>query len=270
MNFNGEFPRILIFDSGVGGLSILQALRQKLPGASYFYACDNEAFPYGTKSEEALISRVDQVLKKLELMVSPDLVVVACNTASTVALPVIRSHFKIPVVGVVPAIKPAAAATQSGVIGLLATPGTAARPYTLQLIDDFASHCEVIRVGSSELVEIAEDKLRGKTLNLERVRRIIAPFFEAEKLDTIVLGCTHFPLLAEELQSSAPRPVKWIDSGEAIARRVESLLGHTIQSPTNAGPFTCLLTSGNDDLTALKASLLPQGCHQLDVITIQR
>ena len=219
-----EPAKILVFDSGVGGLSILHEIQQRVVGCNLFYACDNEVFPYGTKDEAWLVKRVDHVLKQLVAELQPDVMVVACNTASTVALPKIRSHFKKPVVGVVPAIKPAAANSKSKVIGLLGTPGTVKRQYTQQLIDDFAHHCDVIRVGSSELVEIAEQKLRGQAADRQQLADIIAPFFEHPALDSVVLACTHFPLLAEELESVSPSPVTWIDSGEAIARRVQSIL----------------------------------------------
>ena len=222
-----DHPTILIFDSGVGGLSVYQEIRRLLPDAKYVYASDNEAFPYGTKPEEMVVTRVDDVLHRLMARFVPDALVVACNTASTVALPKIRSRIFVPVVGVVPAIKPAAQISRSRVIGLLATPATVERAYTQNLIDEFARGCIVARVGSSELVELAEDKLRGTAPDTERIRHIIAPLFNGEngdKLDIVVLGCTHFPLLKPELASAAPRNVAWIDSGSAIAKRVRFLL----------------------------------------------
>ncbi len=218
---------ILVFDSGVGGLSVLREIQQRVPGCDLFYACDNEAFPYGIKEESELVTRVDAVLKKLDQQLQPDIVVVACNTASTVALPRIRAHFQHPVVGVVPAIKPAAECSTRKVIGLLGTPGTVQRQYTQQLIDDFASDCEVIRIGSSDLVVMAEEKLRGADVDKTALKAILQPFFEHPRLDTIVLACTHFPLLIDELQAIAPFPVNWVDSGEAIARRVAFLLSET-------------------------------------------
>src|SRR5690606_36821355 len=205
-----RLPRVLVFDSGVGGLSILAEIRARVPHCELVYACDNGAFPYGTKGEEELMARVDWVLKPLIRATAPDIVVVACNTAIAVALPHVRAHFQKPVVGVVPAIKPAAKLPQSGVIGLLATPATVARPYTLGLIADFASHCTVRRLGSARLVQIAEDKLRGQTPNTAEIRDIISPLFTDPALDTLVLACTHFPLLRAELESAAPRPVQWV------------------------------------------------------------
>ena len=255
--------KILVFDSGVGGLSILQAIGGRLPQFEYVYASDNAGFPYGTKSEVELVERTDKVLRALIRLENPDIVVIACNTASTVALPKIRSHFTKPVVGVVPAIKPAAAKSTSKVIGLLATPGTVNRAYTHQLISDFASHCEVISVGSSEMVELAEQKLRGHHIDRDKIAAIVRPFFDHPELDTIVLACTHFPLLQNELLEVASRKVDWIDSGEAIARRVASLLGLESSSPVQAGhSFEAILTSERD-IDNLRAGLISFGATRL-------
>lgn len=220
-------PHILVFDSGVGGLSIASEIRRALPQVQISYASDNGFFPYGTKPEAELIARVEGVLWTLVKQTRPDMVVVACNTASTVALPSIRERFSIPIVGVVPAVKPAAEISQSKVIALLATPGTVSRLYTRQLIDDFAPNCEVICVGSSRLVELAEDKLRGKAVAREAIRQVLQPLLESEHyaaLDTVILACTHFPLLRDELSLNLGKPVNWVDSGAAIARRVRDLL----------------------------------------------
>jgi glutamate racemase len=212
--------RILVFDSGVGGLSILQEIRQQYPACSFFYASDNAAFPYGTKTEEELVERVDAVLHQLQQTTQADIIVIACNTASTVALPRIRERFSQPVIGVVPAIKPAAALSHSKTIGLLATPGTVKREYTQQLINEFAADCKIISIGSSELVHLAEERLRGEIITQEQLQPIIQPFIDNSAIDTVVLACTHFPLLKEELQIALPNITHWVDSGAAIARRV--------------------------------------------------
>ena len=253
-------PKILVFDSGVGGLSILQAISSRLPDCHYVYASDNAGFPYGTREEKDLVHRVDKVLKALINRVEPDIVVIACNSASTVALPKIRSHFTKPVVGVVPAIKPAAAISTSKVIGLLGTPGTVQRAYTRQLISDFASDCEVISVGSSELVEIAESKLRGISPNQLQLKEILQPFSDTELLDTVVLACTHFPLLTEELRTTLPGINQWVDSGEAIARRVASLLQLQFTAPAQdkTAPFTAILTT-ETNTESLQLSLKNMG-----------
>lgn len=268
-------PRILVFDSGVGGLSILEALRQRLGGCEFVYASDNAAFPYGLKSRAYLVARVDAVLKTLIKEIRPDLIVVACNTASTVVLPSIRDHFKAPVVGVVPAIKPAAALSSTGVIGLLATPGTINREYTQGLINDFASDCEFVKVGSSRLVEIAERALRGISPDQGELAEILAPLFAVEQLDTIVLACTHFPLIVQNLKDTSPRPVNWIDSGQAIARRVEALLAKDpVHAPAlfaqavstnsaSAPSGRAIFTKAGDEVNSLRGALVKFGCDDI-------
>ena len=258
-------PTLLIFDSGVGGLTIYQEIRQVLPSAKCIYASDNEAFPYGTKMETEVVARVSLVLHRLMSKYHPDLLVVACNTASTVALPRIRDSIAIPVVGVVPAIKPAATLSLTKVIGLLATPGTVQRAYTQSLIDEFASDCKVVRVGSSELVGLAEDKLRGRPPDLESIRTIIAPLFDpksADGMDTVVLGCTHFPLLKDELKSVAPREVMWVDSGRAIAERVLFLMKDIkppIQQAAPSEGHQAVFTARSPDLDRLQPVLKELG-----------
>ena len=213
-------PRILIFDSGVGGLSIAEAVMLQHPYCSVIYGSDNEAFPYGTQQEGILVDRVDHVLHQLHAISRADIIVIACNTASTVVLPKIRERFSLPIIGVVPAIKPATKISTSKTIGLLATPGTIERSYTQQLINDFASHCHIVSIGSSELVSMAEDKLRDKSVDTRALKHIILPFLLQTTLDTVVLACTHFPLLKKELIAMLPKVNHWVDSGDAIARRV--------------------------------------------------
>lgn len=216
----------LIFDSGVGGLSVVSEIRERLPDLRLSYVADDAFRPYGTKSETALRKRLPALLKTLEIMLSPDLIVIACNTASVTALSEIRDAVSVPVVGVVPAIKPAASLSVSKSIAVLGTPGTVKRKYVDSLIRDFASDCAVFLKGSNVLVELAEQKLSGATINPDAVcDEVNAMFRAAPDIDTVVLACTHFPLLKEALAHCAPRDVKWIDSGAAIARRVETLLG---------------------------------------------
>jgi len=254
---NTALTKILVFDSGVGGLSILQALQETLPGCEYIYASDNEAFPYGTKSAEFLIARVERVLQALIKKNKPHIIVVACNTASTLVLPHIRRHFTIPIVGVVPAIKPAAQQSKTRVIGLLGTPGTVTRDYTKALIKEFASSSEVLSVGSAELVTLAEDTLRGTPPPVEVLSSIIKPLFENKRLDTIVLACTHFPLIKDQLANAAPRTVNWLDSGQAIARRVSSLLGNqpSVKGQQQAGDNTAVFTAQSANIDLLKGTL---------------
>ena len=232
-------PRVLVFDSGVGGLSVAQEIQQRLPQVSLVYASDNAFFPYGTKGEAELIARVDQVIEALLARYPADILVIACNTASTLTLPHLRSKLSLPIVGVVPAIKPAALMSKSGVIGLLATPATVARPYTHELIREYATNCQVISLGSSTLVQIAEQKLRGEPIDSAAIGAITQELMNtenAEKMDVLVLACTHFPLLKEELVQKLPARINLIDSGAAIARRVEFLLADCAKAPVGYVP----------------------------------
>ncbi|MCT4700871.1 glutamate racemase [Enterobacteriaceae bacterium H20N1] len=220
-------PTVLVFDSGVGGLSVYNEVRQLLPDLHYIYAFDNVAFPYGEKSEEFIVERVVEIVTAVQERYPLALAIIACNTASTVSLPALREKFVFPVVGVVPAIKPAARMTANGIVGLLATRGTVRRPYTHELVARFAAECKIEMLGSAELVELAEAKLHGEPVSLEELRKILRPWLRMkEPPDTVVLGCTHFPLLQEELLQVLPEGTRLIDSGAAIARRTAWLLEH--------------------------------------------
>ncbi|ETS32166.1 glutamate racemase [Photorhabdus temperata] len=220
-------PTVLVFDSGVGGLSVYQEIRQLLPDLHYIYVFDNEAFPYGEKSEEFIIERVVKIVDAVQQKHSLAIVVIACNTASTVSLPALRERFRFPVVGVVPAIKPAAKLTRNGIVGLLATRATVNRAYTKELIERFAIDCRIESIGSAELVELAEAKLHGGKVSSDALKKILKPWLRMkEPPDTVVLGCTHFPLLAEELVQVLPDGTRLIDSGAAIARRTAWLVKH--------------------------------------------
>ncbi|WP_341939289.1 glutamate racemase [Marinimicrobium sp. C2-29] len=262
-------PRVLVFDSGVGGLSVVAEIQRQLPGCDLIYASDNAAFPYGTKSEATLIERVDVVLHRLLAREAVDIIVVACNSASTLALPAIRARFSQPIVGVVPAIKPAAALSSTRVIGLLATPGTIARQYTRDLIREFASDCEVISLGSSELVQMAEQHLRAQPLAPGALARILAPLHShprGAEMDTLVLACTHFPLLRQELRDVLGETVRLVDSGEAIARRVQHWLA-TLPLSAGARPVhhEAWFTRDTSEVRALAPALARFGIQDLSV-----
>ena len=221
-------PTILVFDSGLGGLSVFAEVRKARPDARFVYAADDAAFPYGRLSEPALVGRVLAVMERLIARYAPDLAVVACNTASTLVLPHLRRRFAIPFVGTVPAIKPAAALSLTKRISVLATPGTVARDYTRSLIEAFAGGCEVTLVGSRGLAALAEIELSGEPAPASDIVAEIAPCFVGEggdRTDVVVLGCTHYPLLLPRLEAVAPWPVTWLDPAPAIARRVVQLLG---------------------------------------------
>ena len=259
-------PRILVFDSGVGGLSVADEIQQHLPLHPLIYASDNAFFPYGTKGESELIGRVDRVITELLERYPADILVIACNTASTLTLPHLRSKLDLPIVGVVPAIKPAAQMSKSGVIGLLATPATVARPYTHELIREYAPNCQVIALGSSELVQIAEQKLRDETINtqaIEKIAQALMSAANAEKMDVLVLACTHFPLLKAELMQQLPTSLTLIDSGAAIARRVASLLAGSATPPADDVPeHIAIFTKDTREAKQLAPALTRFGIHR--------
>jgi len=212
----------------------------------------NEFRPYGDKTESQLKARLPGLLQTLVLAVGPDIVVLACNTASTTALAEIREKMDIPVIGVVPAIKPGAQLSRSQHIAVLGTPGTVKRKYVDKLIHDFAKNCTITLQGSSALVGMAEDKLAGLDVDNEKIRAEIAPIFSGvngANIDVVVLACTHFPLLLDELRGVAPSHVNWIDSGTAIAKRTKSLLkGLDVKLVPNT-PQTALLIGGQANKT---------------------
>jgi glutamate racemase len=223
-------PRILLFDSGMGGLTVARAVAAQLPSAQLIYSADNAAFPYGAWKEDALTQRIVEVVGKLIARTDPHVVVVACNTASTIALAALREAYRVPFVGTVPAIKPAAAQTRSGIIGVLATPGTVSREYTHALIHTYAYHCKVFLHGARRMAEIAEQKLKGHPVDLDELRQEIEPVFrkrDGKCTDVVVLGCTHYPLLLDELHKIQPWPVAYIDPAPAIARRAADVLDET-------------------------------------------
>src|SRR4051812_19134154 len=226
---------LLFFDSGVGGLSVLEPTLKLLPNAPIIYAADSAGFPYGKRSEAEIASRVPALLGRLVERFHPRLAVIACNTASTIALEVVRSALNVPVVGTVPAIKPAAEKSKTRVIGVLGTEATVRQPYVDDLAAKFAADCALIRHGSPELVELAEAKLGGESIGIDAVRAAARPMFDApngEKIDTVVLACTHFPLLADELRPAFP-DVAYVDGGPGIARRIAHL---TREQPWPADP----------------------------------
>jgi glutamate racemase len=200
---------ILFFDSGVGGLSILAPTRELLPRAPVVYAADSAFYPYGTKSEAEISARVPVLLGRLVERYRPRLAVIACNTASTIALNVVRTALEIPVVGTVPAVKPAALGSKSRVIGVLGTQATVRQPYVDRLAQEFGADCTVLRHGSPELVDYAEAKLRGTAADASIPVRALEGLFAQEggdRMDVVVLACTHFPLVEEDLAAASPRP----------------------------------------------------------------
>jgi glutamate racemase len=217
---------ILFFDSGVGGLSVLGPTRALLPRAPFVYVADSAGFPYGTRTEGEIAARVPALLGRLAERYRPRLIVIACNTASTIALGAVRAALDLPIVGTVPAIKPAALISETRAIGVLGTEATVRQPYVDDLAARFAGDCLVLRHGSAELVTLAEAALRDEETSIERYRAILSGLLDqpgGERIDVIVNACTHFPLVADALAAAAPRPIAFVDGSVGIARRVAHL-----------------------------------------------
>lgn len=235
---------ILVFDSGIGGLSVAREIRAVLPLADIIYVADDAAFPYGDWSEVRLTDHVVGLIDDLIGQVGPAAVVIACNTASTLVLPPLRVRHLVPFVGTVPAVKPAAESTRSGLVSVLGTFGTMQREYTRALIQKHAGNCHVRLVGSGNLAPIAEAHMRGEQVEDAAIWAEIEPAFverDGVRTDMIVLACTHYPFLLEHFRRLAPWPVTWIDPAPAIARRVASVLA---DSPQGGGRGRAYLTSG--------------------------
>lgn len=261
-------PTFLIMDSGVGGLSVVQEIQHRIPHCHICYLADNAAFPYGTQDETVLVERLMQLLPGLERQYNPDIIVIACNTASTIVLQPLREQTQTPIIGVVPAIKPAASLSQTKQLALLATPGTVARHYTQQLIESFASNCQVIKLGSNELVHQAENKLRGLPIDQASVAKILAPLTQPNcQIDTLILGCTHFPFLRQEIKRHIPDFITVIDSGEAIARRALQLLENIPNRNRQPEPNYFLFTAEDEHAHALEMGIKHLGFSKIQFIS---
>ncbi len=259
-------PTILIYDSGMGGLTIYDEILKKIPDAYYIYCFDNAYFPYSEKSEIELIERAEQIVQKVIKKHPLDLVVVACNTASTVVLPTLRQKFDIDVVGTVPAIKPAAQISQTKTIGLLATKGTIHRAYVQDLINQYASECVVEKIGSTTLVELAEQKMETNKVDIGKLQNVISSWQNKPQLDTVILGCTHFPVVKEELQYLLPQVKNFIDSGKAIANRVEFLLKNKRVTVKEQLDNVAYCTKNSDHRLFQEKIMLKKGFKRLDCI----
>ena len=243
---------ILVFDSGLGGLTVYREIAAVRPDADFLFVADDAAFPYGEKKESALVERVVGLMGELIAAHHPDLVVIACNTASTIVLPDLRKTFTLPFVGTVPAIKPACASSQTRRVSVLGTEATVKREYTRALIRDYARDCEVTLVGAKRLAALAEAELSGTPASDDELSEEIAPCFRdgAVRTDTVVLACTHYPLLLDRLTKLSPWPVSFLDPAPAIARRVVSLLGDT--PAAEHGSTHAIFTSGRLPEKALR------------------
>jgi glutamate racemase len=265
MTMTGRVPRLLFIDSGLGGLTVLRAARESVPEAQVRFIADDEGFPYGLKPEAVLRARLVALIGAALRDYSPDCIVLACNTASTVALEVLRASFQIPIIGTVPAVKPAAALTKSGLVSVLATPGTVAREYTRALIEQFGGGARFTLAGAAVLAGLAEAHASGLPIDDAAIQDEIAPCFieeDGRRTDVVVLGCTHYPLLLEKLDALAPWPVIWLDPAPAIARRIANVLareGHIVGVGAKRSAGEIQFTSGRSPSPALAALLEVHG-----------
>ncbi len=258
---------ILLFDSGVGGLSVLAELRRALPQAPLIYAADNGGLPYGTKTEAEVAARVCGLLGRMSERYRPRLICIACNTASTIALAMVRDVLAVPIVGTVPAIKPAAEQTRSGVIGLLGTAATIRQPYVDRLAAEHAADKRLLRFAASELVGAAEAKLRGEAIDPTVYTRAAAGLCDqpgGAEIDTVVLACTHFPLVQDELAAAFGPGVQFVHGAAGIARRIVHLTKD--QRFARTQPDFALFTKHEPSLTALAPALAGYGLSALEVL----
>jgi glutamate racemase len=255
-------PTILVFDSGLGGLSVYREVARARPDARFIYAADDAMFPYGRIEEGRLVVRIVELMGELITTHRPHLVVIACATASTIALPALRARYAVPFVGTVPAIKPACAASSTRRVSVFGTEGTVQREYTRALIREFGAGCEVTLVGSARLAALAEARLNGETVDDSAIAAEIAPCFVDDggaRTDTVVLACTHYPLLHDDIVRLSPWPVTLIDPAPAIARRVVELIGPP-QDDVAPAPTLAVFTSGRapSPYVATALSLAPE------------
>lgn len=258
---------LLLFDSGVGGLSVLEAVRRLLPDAPIIYAADNAGLPYGAKTEAQIAARVAGLLGRMTERFHPRLVCIACNTASTIALGMVRDVLEIPIVGTVPAIKPAAAMTKTGVIGLLGTEATIRQSYVDRLEAEFAADKLLLRHGAPELVAAAEAKLRGQPVDpavYARAANGLRKQPGGERIDTVVLACTHFPLVRDELAVAFGPDVAFVDGADGIARRIAYLTQG--QSWQRSAPDMALFTRDGADIAELSVTLHAHGLDRTAVL----
>lgn len=259
---------LLFFDTGMGGLSVLAEAQKLLPNAPIVYAADYAGLPYGMKSEDELAARVPALLGRLVERYKPQLVTIACNTASTIALDYVRSALDIPVVGTVPAIKPASVITKTGVIGLLGTKATIRQGYVDRLEACFAADKILLRHGAPDLVYAAEAKLRGEIPDPDIIAAATAGLTSqprGEEMDVMILACTHFPLLQGELQKSIIREIEFIDGSAGIARRIADLLSDVIW-PDTAEKGVFVTTGPLDDIKPYHRTLQNFGLDKFEAL----
>jgi len=255
---------LLVFDSGIGGLGVVAQIRRLQPAANIVYLADNGFYPYGEKADDVLIARILKVVGQGVQLTKPDAAVIACNTASTVALAHLREAISLPFIGCVPPIKPAAAASRTRHIGLLATAATIRRPYLADLVQKFAGDCTLHSQGSAILADLAEAKFRGQALRPAELEAAIAPLLtqpDAGLIDSIALGCTHYTFLLPELTALRPG-IKWFDPAGAVARQTAAITGELRSKHASAQASTAFFTAARPDAAIVDAALLAYGFTQ--------
>lgn len=255
---------VLVFDSGIGGLSVMREARLLMHEQQFVYVGDDAGFPYGDWEEQALTQRMVGLFATLIERFDPKIAIVACNTASTLIMPALRARFAIPFVGIVPAIKPAAERTASGLVSVLATPGTVSRPYIQNLIREFGSQCEVNLVGATQLARMAEVHMQLQPIDMQLLGDEIRACFVQDghrKTDIVTLGCTHYPFLVNEMRKVAPWPVDWLDPAPAVAQQAYRVLMRELGNP----PVADSLFDGaqNKDLAIMTSGAPTQATGRL-------
>ncbi|WP_447593361.1 glutamate racemase [Aquipseudomonas campi] len=255
-----------VFDSGVGGLSVLHEIRARLPDESLLYVADSGHVPYGEKSPEFIRER-SQAISAFLLEQGAKALVLACNTATAAAVADLRERYpQLPIVGMEPAVKPAAAVTRSGVVGVLATSGTLKSAKFAALLDRFASDVRVITQPCPGLVE----QIEAGELDTPRTRELLQGWVEpllAEGCDTLILGCTHYPFIKPLLRQLVPKTVSLVDTGAAVARHLQQLLEQReLRAPQGNAAQTRVWSSG--DPQALSAVLPKLWDEHVEVLAL--
>jgi len=255
---------LLVFDSGIGGLGVAEQIRRLQPYATLSYLMDNGFYPYGERPDAMLVARIRETIGAGIAAAKPDAVVIACNTASTIALADLRESFSIPFIGCVPPIKPAAAASTTRHIGLLATPATIRRPYLQDLIEKFAGDCVIHSLGTPRLADFAEQKFRGAAAGLPLLEAAIAPLFaQSAAIDAIALGCTHYTFLLPEFLRLHPH-LAWFDPALAVARQVQKITAAL--PPESHATQTFLTTAPLPDQDIMIPRLAAYGFHTIKTL----
>lgn len=264
-------PRLLTFDSGIGGLGIVRAMRAIDPDIAIDYLADNAIFPYGELDDAVLIKRVSSLLEKAITTFQPDAIVIACNTASTIALSSLRETFpRTSFIGCVPPIKWAADMSKTRYIGLLATRATVKRHYLTDLYTRYAPDCRLIAHGTRTLADIAEAAFRGKPIDQNIIKQELHELFSqpgGNKIDTVCLGCTHYTFLLEALKQHTSPSINWLDPANAVARqalKIASSLPSLTKTEKNRtkNPDSIFFTAPPFEANLLKTSLEKSGYTQ--------